>query len=199
MSQLPDALDHRQSEYPIESLLLSRWSPRAMSGEKVDPSDLHRLFEAARWAPSSYNEQEWRFLFANRETPQWKLFFDLLVEGNQAWCQQAGTLIVIVSAKNFARNGKPNSAHTFDAGLATQNLLLQASAMGLVAHPMVGFNRSQARAVLEVPEDHEVEVMLAIGHPGDPQNLPEGVRNMDLNPSGRHPQSEFVMEGKFRK
>ncbi|MEZ6057082.1 MAG: nitroreductase family protein [Planctomycetaceae bacterium] len=198
MSLLPDPLDHRQAEFPIEPLLLARWSPRAMSAQPVDQQVLQSLFEAARWAPSSYNEQEWKFLFAHRESPNWKLFFDLLVEGNQAWCQRAGVLVVVLSAKNFARNGKPNSSHTLDAGMAVQNFLLQAAAMGLVAHPMVGFNRSQARALLEVPEDHEVEVMLAVGHPGDPALLPEAVRGMDSQPSGRRPQLEFVKEGKFR-
>jgi nitroreductase len=198
MAQLPDARSHRKADHEILDLFLQRWSPRAMSGEKVPQEELMRLFEAARWAPSTYNEQEWRYLYAHRDSEHWQTFFDLLVEGNQAWCSSAGVLIVVLSHKTFERNGKPNPVHTFDSGLATENLFLQAAAMELVAHGMAGFNQSKARQSLNVPDDYSVEAMIAIGKPGNPDNLPENYRDMDLNPTSRKPVEEFAREGKFR-
>jgi len=197
MAHLPDPLEHRQADHPIEDLFLRRWSPRAMNGEPLAESELMRLFEAARWAPSTYNEQEWRFLYATRDSEHWQTYFDLLTEGNQAWCDQAAVLIVGLSCKVFSRNGKPNPVHTLDTGLAMQNLLLQAAAMGLVAHGMAGFNRGSAKSALNVPDDFEVEVMIAAGHPGDPDSLPENYRDMDLNPSGRKPVAEIARPGTF--
>lgn len=143
----------RQPDWPIESLFVRRWSPRAMNAESLAEGELNRLFEAARWAPSSYNEQEWRFLYAERKSEDWPLFFNLLMEANQVWCRNAAALIVVVSKKTFTRNGKPNGVHSFDAGLATQNLLLQAASMNLVGHGMAGFDRNAAQRDLEVPDD----------------------------------------------
>ena len=195
MSQLPNPLDHRKADHPIETIFLNRWSPRAMSGESVSDEDISRLFEAARWAPSTYNEQEWRFLYAKRDTPHWPAFFDALVEPNQAWCDKAGVLIVVTSGKKFSKNGKPNPVHTFDSGLASQNLLLQGCQMGLVVHGMAGFDRDKARSALKIPEDYEVEAMIAVGKPGDPDQRPEGYADMDKNPSGRKPIGEITCEG----
>jgi nitroreductase len=197
MTTLPDPLEHRTADHPIEELFLRRWSPRAMSGAAISEKDLDRLFEAARWAPSTYNEQEWRFLFATNGSDEWPLFFGLLTEANQAWCKNAGVLIVGLSATTFSKNGKPNPVHTLDCGLAVENLLLQGASMGLVCHGMAGFDRSKARVALEVPEDFDVEVMLAIGHPGDINDLPENYREMDRNPTGRKPLDEIRRRGKF--
>src|SRR5205823_8973487 len=102
MTKLPDAQKHRKAEHPIESIFLRRWSPRAMSGEPITDREMMSIFEAARWAPSTYNEQEWRFLYARRETPQWPLLFDLLMEANQAWCKNAAVLVVVLARKAFA-------------------------------------------------------------------------------------------------
>ncbi len=196
MAELPRGREHRTADHPIEPIFLDRWSPRAMSGAPVDPSDLLRLFEAARWAPSTYNEQEWLFLYARRETPQWPAFFGLLMEANQVWCVRAGVLIVVLSHKVFGRNGMPNPVHTFDAGAAFENLALQGASMGLVVHGMAGFDRGKARATLRVPDDYEVEAMIAVGHPGDPANLPEAIREREA-PSGRKPVAEIAREGPF--
>src|SRR6266704_1137246 len=125
--------DYRKPDYPIEPIFYRRWSPRAMSGEPLSEQELMRLFEAARWAPSTYNEQEWRFLYARRDTPHWLTFFDLLVKGNQAWCRNAAVLVVVLARKTFTRNGKPNPVHLFDTGSAWQNLALQATILGLVS------------------------------------------------------------------
>jgi len=197
MSDLPDPLQHRTADNPIEGLFLQRWSPRAMTGEAISQADLARLFEAARWAPSTYNEQEWRFLYGHRDTEHWTTFFNLLMEANQAWCANAGVLVLVISKKTFAKNGKPNPVHTFDAGLATQNLLLQAASMELVAHPMAGFNRSQTQSVLRIPDDYAVEAMIAIGHPGQIDDLPEPMRAGERKPTGRKPIGEFTAAGHF--
>lgn len=197
MASLPDPLEHRQSDHDIELLFLKRWSPRAMSGEAIRADELNRLFEAARWAPSTYNEQEWRFLYAHRDTEHWQSFFDLLVEGNQSWCDRAGVLILLVSHEVFERNGKANPVHSLDAGASMQNLLLQAAAMGLVAHGMAGFDQEAARRVLNLPDDYSPEAMIAIGRPGDPDTLGESLAKMET-PSGRKPVSEFTCEGGFQ-
>lgn len=189
--------DHRSPDHPIEPLFLDRWSPRAMSGAPIGESELLRLFEAARWAPSTYNEQEWRFLYARCDSPHWPLFFGLLMEANQAWCSQAAVLMVVLSHKVFTRDGRPNPVHTFDAGAAFENLALQGAAMGLVVHGMAGFDRNKARTELGVPDDYAIEAMIAVGHPGDPAALPEPLRQRE-SPSGRKPVTEIAHEGPFR-
>ena len=192
------ALSQRHADYDIEDLILQRWSPRAMAGQPLPESELLRLFEAARWAPSTYNEQEWRFIYAHRETESWHSLFDLLAEANQAWCQAAAVLIVVVSHKVFERNGKPNRVHSFDAGAAFQNIALQGAAMGLVVHGMAGFDYEAARTTLEVPDDYDIEAMIAVGLPGDRANLSEELRERE-QPSGRKPVRELISEGRFGK
>src|SRR6478609_251875 len=161
-----NALDHRKADHPIEKLFVARWSPRAMTGEPLSEGEILTLFEAARWAPSTYNEQEWRFLYARRDTPQWPLIFELLVEGNKAWCKSAALLTVIVAHKKFSQNGKPNPVHLFDVGAAFENIALQGTAMGLVVHGMMGFDFDKARTQLKVPDDYDVAAMFAAGRPG---------------------------------
>jgi nitroreductase len=196
MAGAPKPEEIRKADHPIDPIFLRRWSPRAMSGAAVSPADLATVLEAARWAPSTYNEQEWRFLYAHREGPHWQTFFDLLVEGNQAWCQRAGVLVVVLSHTVFARNGKPNRVHSFDAGAAFENLALQGCSMGLVVHGMMGFDYDRAKSALQVPDDYAVEAMVALGHPGDPANLPEGLRKIEA-PSQRKPIAEISREGAF--
>lgn len=193
---MKDALIFRTADHPIEPLFLKRWSPRAMSGEAISDEQMLTLFEAARWAPSTYNEQEWRFLYAQRETPQWPAFFDLLVEGNRAWCQNASLLVVILAHKVFSRNGKPNPVHLFDCGCAFENLALQGAAMNLVVHGMQGFDYDRAREALKVPEDYAVVAMFAVGKPGDEAQLPEPLRDRE-KPSERKPLGEIICEGPF--
>lgn len=190
--------DARTPDHHINPLLLHRWSPRAMSGEVVKKDTLNRLFEAARWAPSSYNEQPWRFLYATRESPSWKTFLGLLVEANQAWAHTAGALVVVLSKKTFARNGSDNRVHVFDAGAAWQNIALQGADMGLVVHGMGGFDVERARKELGVPDDFSVIAMIAVGRPGPLENVPENMRGGET-PSGRNKVAEFAFEGAFPK
>ncbi|MEO6028862.1 MAG: nitroreductase family protein [Candidatus Binatia bacterium] len=196
MAGAPKPEEVRTADHPIEPIFVRRWSPRAMSGAALSADHLASLLEAARWAPSTYNEQEWRFLYAHREGPHWQTFFDLLLEGNQAWCHRAGVLVVVLSHTVFARNGKPNRVHSFDAGAAFENLALQGGSMGLVVHGMMGFDYDRAKSALEVPDDYAVEAMVAIGHPGDPNDLPEGLRKIEA-PSQRKPVAEISREGTF--
>jgi nitroreductase len=191
-----NALEYRTPDHPVETLFVARWSPRAMSGEPLSDEEMLTLFEAARWAPSTYNEQEWRFLYARRDTPQWQVFFDLLVEGNQVWCEQAALLVVILAHKVFEKNGKPNPVHVFDSGCAFENLALQATAMGLVVHGMQGFDFDKARTALNVPDDYAVAAMFAAGQPGDPADLAQPLQDRE-KPSGRKPVEEIICEGKF--
>lgn len=168
-----------------------------MSGEPLSQSELMSLFEAARWAPSTYNEQEWRFLYARRDTPQWPEFFNLLMEANQVWCKNAAVLVVVVAKKTFTQNGNPNPVHLFDAGSAWENLALQATVMGLVAHGMAGFDFGRARTTLRVPEEFAVAAMFALGRPGDPGQLPPAYQERE-KPSDRRPVRETICEGPFQ-
>jgi nitroreductase len=196
MKQFLNPDDYRKADHPIEPILLRRWSPRAMSGEAITEAEMLTLFEAARWAPSTYNEQEWRFLYARRDTPQWPLFFNLLIEFNQSWCQRAALLAVVLGHKVFQQNGKENPVHLFDCGSAFENLALQGSAMQLVVHGMQGFDYGKARTTLQVPDDYAVVAMFAVGRPGDPADLPESARERE-KPSSRKPVQEFICEGGF--
>jgi nitroreductase len=197
MASLPDPLEHRHPEHEIHEAFLRRWSPRAMAGTPISQATLHRLFEAARWAPSSMNEQEWRFLYAHRETDAWPLFLNLLMEANQAWVQHAGVLIVVVSKKTFSRNGNPNPSHSLDTGMAVQNLLLQAAGIpDLVTHPMAGFDRNRAKIALGIPDDFDVECMIALGNAGDPDLLSAEHQKREI-PSPRKPVAQIACEGKF--
>lgn len=187
----------RKADYDILPLLLNRWSPRSMTGEALTDAELFPLFEAARWAPSSYNGQLWRFIIARRRNKeQWDRFFGLLAPGNQAWAKQAAVLVVVASRKLFEYNNRPSVTHAFDAGAAWENLALEASRRGLVTHGMEGFDYERARKELEIPEDFEVHAMIAIGKRGPRENLPEKARAME-EPGTRRPLGEILFEGRF--
>jgi len=196
MSMLPKATDHRKADYPIEDIFIERWSPRAMSGHALTGDEIMTLFEAARWAPSTFNVQEWRFLYATKDSSHWPTFFDLLVEFNQSWCEKAALLGLVLSQSVFPRNGKPNPVHVFDSGMAYYGLALQGARMGLVVHGMAGFDPEKARRELKVPEEFSINAMFAVGRPGDPDQLPEGIRDQEV-PSDRRPTAESICEGPF--
>lgn len=186
----------RKADFPINELFIRRWSPRAMDGRPLSDEHTHTLFEAARWAPSTGNEQEWRFLFARPGTPHWETFLNLLAEGNRVWCKNAGMLCVILAAKAFARNGKPNPVYSFDAGSAFMSIALQGSTMGVVVHGMAGFDYDKARSALNVPEHFAIEAMFAAGYPGNVKQLPEALQARE-HPSPRRPTKESIAEGPF--
>ena len=187
---------YRRPDNPVEAMIYQRWSPRAMSGESLTDAELMRLFEAARWAPSSFNEQPWRFVYARRDGEHWPRFFELLSEGNRRWAGAAAVLIVVLSRTTFERNGNPSRTHSYDTGAAWQNLALQGSRMGLVVHGMAGFDYERARVVLRVPEEFAVEAMAAVGRPAPVETLPEPLREREL-PSGRKTVSELAFPGAY--
>lgn len=188
--------EKRTPDHPVDRIFLDRWSPRAMSGEPIPREELMILFEAARWAPSSYNNQPWRILYALRDTEQWKLFFDLLVEGNQIWAKNAGVLLVFISKTTFDRNEKPSITHTYDTGAAWENLALQGNLKGYVVHGMQGFDYQRARTALNIPEVFQVEAMAAVGLPASPEVLPEKLQQVET-PSDRRKLEQTICEGPF--
>jgi len=187
----------RKADHPVEKFFLDRWSAHAMSGA-ISEEELMRLFEAARWAPSSYNNQPWRILYARRDTAPWSVFLNLLVEGNKAWAKDAAALLVFVSKTTFDYNCKPSRTHAFDAGAAWENLALQACCMGLVAHGMQGFDYDRAKSELGVPDGFEVQAMVAVGKPGRKEDLPASIQPRET-PNSRRPLAETVFEGRFKQ
>ncbi|MBV9106662.1 MAG: nitroreductase family protein [Verrucomicrobia bacterium] len=186
----------RQPDFPIEPLLVDRWSPRGMSGEEISRGELMALFEAARWAPSSFNAQQWRALYARRNTDQWQVFFDLLVEANKAWAKNAAVLILFISRQRFEYNNEPSITHSYDAGAAWQNFALQGSRQGLVVHGMEGFDYNRARTELRIPEEYSVEAMAAVGRPAPKEVLPEKLQARET-PTPRRKIEDSVREGRF--
>jgi nitroreductase len=188
--------DVRQADYPIAPLFLDRWSPRAMSGEAIPQRELMTLFEAARWAPSSYNLQPWRILYAHRDSANWPLYFDLLVESNKAWARNAAVLLVLVSWKLNDKTGQPSRTHSLDTGAAWAFLALQGAAKGFAVHGMQGFDYARAQTDLNIPDDCAVEMMVAIGKPASRESLPPKLQEREL-PSDRRKLCETAFEGKW--
>ncbi len=177
-------------------LLAERWSPRAMSGEMVDHEQLLALFEAARWAPSSYNHQPWRFIYATRSMTEWDTFLNLLVPANREWAQQGAVCILILSHKYFEYNNALSRTHSFDTGAATENLSLQGFSMGLVVHGMEGFDYDRARTELAVPDSYDIEAMFVVGKQAPADSLPEPLQKKEV-PSDRLPLRDLMFKGTF--
>lgn len=188
----------RKSKYKILDLILHRWSPRALSGEPITDEQLMTLFEAARWAPSSFDNQPWRFIYAKRNTISWDRFFNLLAPANQVWAKNAAVLILEVSHKHFEYNETTSRTHSFDAGAAWENLALQAFSMGLVAHGMEGFDYDRAQKELKISDHYQVEAMIAVGKPGKKEDLPEKLQKSE-SPNERKPLEEIIFEGFFKE
>ena len=182
--------------HPIHELLQRRWSPRAFADRMVEPEQLQSLFEAARWAPSSNNEQPWHFIVGTKTDPA---AHDRLVaclkEGNRKWAFRAPVLILSVARMNFEDEGTPNRHAWHDTGMAALSLCLQATALGMVAHQMAGFEIEKARTDLGIPAGYEPVAMIAVGYPGDPATLPDYLRERELKPRERKPVTEFVSDG----
>ncbi|WP_419827775.1 nitroreductase family protein [Sphingomonas sp.] len=184
----------------VDPLFLQRWSPRALDGSAISDTDLDTLFDAARWAPSAYNAQPWRFLYARRGDENWARFLDLLVPGNQAWAERGSCLLFILSDTLLQPSPdaepKPSSSHSFDAGAAWALLALQATRLGFQAHGMAGFDAPRARAELAVPDRFRIEAAVVVGRVADPSILPEALRAREM-PSERRPVAEIAGGGSF--
>lgn len=189
--------NERKPDHELDEIFIKRWSPRAISNKNFSEEDLMSLFEAARWAPSSSNIQPWKFLYSMNADENWDAFFSLLVEFNQMWTKDAGALIVVLSKKTDDE-GKPNALHSFDTGSAWMSLALQARMKNLIAHGMAGFDYEKARKLLNVPNDYNVEAMIAIGTQGEVENLHERMQKSEM-PNKRKNVKEFAFKGKFPK
>lgn len=179
----------RKPTHTIQPLILNRWSPRSMTGEALTSEELLPLFEAARWAPSSANKQPWRFLYAKRDTPEWDLYYNLLVDFNKEWCKKAAALLVIIS-------NNAHSTHSYDTGAAWMSLALEGSSRGLVVHGIGGFDANQARKTLNIPENYSIEAMAAIGKRAPKGQLPKHLQEREM-PSSRKAIEEVATAGKF--
>ncbi len=186
------------TDHPIHELLAQRWSPYGFEDRPVAQADLRSLFEAARWAASSYNEQPWSFFVATREDPvEFARLLSCLVEGNQGWAKAAPVLALGVVSLRFSRNNKDNRAAVHDLGLAAGNLVVEATARGLCVHQMIGILPDKAREEFEIPEHSEAWTAVAIGYKGDSAKLPDALKERDLTPRQRKPLSQFVFSGKW--
>lgn len=186
------------TQYPIHDLLRRRWSPRAFDDRPIEPEKLLSLCEAARWAPSSNNEQPWRFIVANKDhETEWNRLLACLVEGNRKWAYRAPVLILSVASLNFEDDSTPNRHAFHDTGMAVENLVLQATALGLSVHQMAGFDVEKARADLKIPSGYEPVAMIAVGYPGDLASLPDRLRERELQPRSRRPISEWTFSGQW--
>jgi nitroreductase len=186
------------AEFPIHELIRERWSPRAFSEKEVPPEMLRSLFEAARWAPSSSNEQPWSFIVATRnDAENFDKALQPLVEFNVNWAKHAAVLGFAVCELAFAKNKAPNRNAQYDTGAAMALLLIEATARGLFVHQMAGFDPETAREVFGIPAGWDAIAAFAIGYPGDPASLPQPLRDRELAPRTRKPTREFVMTGEW--
>ena len=182
--------------HPVHELIRRRWSPRAFAGRAVEPEKLRRLFEAARWAPSSFNAQPWGYLVATKDDPaEFERMLACLVEGNQAWARSAPVLMVAVATHAFEHNGKPNRHAFYDVGAANAFLTLEATSLDLFVHQMAGFIPEKVRETYNLPPTVEPAAAMALGYVGDPNALPENLRAKELQPGKRKPMGEFVFAG----
>lgn len=179
----------------VDPLFVNRWSGYAMTGEPVPEDDYLPAFEAARWAPSSRNTQPWRFAYADRRDAEWETFVSLPNDWNRQWAENAAVLVVLFSETTDGE-GRELASNSFDAGAAWENLALEATRRGLVAHPMGGFDHDAAREELDAPDDYDVEAMIAIGEPAPTETLPEDLQGGD-EPNERKPLDEIVSRGGF--
>jgi nitroreductase len=186
-----------ESSSPLHELIRERWSPRVFAKRSVEPEKIRSLLEAARWAPSSSNGQPWSYLVATKDEPaEFARLAGCLVDGN-AWAKESPVLLLAVAAMNFAHNGKPNRHAFHDVGLANENLVLQAGALGLVAHQMAGFLPDRAREIYQIPDGQEPLTMIAIGYLGELDELPEPLRARETAARSRKPLAEIAFSGKW--
>jgi nitroreductase len=192
----PEVEENREADYDIEPLFLNRWSPRAMTGAGLEEEEFMPLFEAARWAPSSYNNQHWRFVYAERTDDEFEDFLELIYDGNAGWAEDAAVLVVLASKTTFDHNGEEARTHSFDTGAAWENLALEGARRGLAVHAMQGFDYEGMADYLDLPEGFELECMVAVGERAPAETLPEDLQERET-PSGRKELGEIVSRGNF--
>ncbi len=185
-------------ESPVLDIIKNRKSRRAYSDRRIEPNVIKSLFEAARWAPSSMNDQPWTYIFATKDQPElWSKLFDALNDNNKVWAKDAPLLVLSMARKNFVQNGRPNGSAKYDLGSANAFLTLQATDLGLNIHQMGGYDHDKAIANLNIPDSYELGVIMAIGYLGSADMLPDNLKQRELAPRQRHLQREFVMNKTF--
>ena len=187
-----------QTSESISDIIASRWSPRAFDPDKaVTRERITALLEAARWAPSCFGDEPWRFLVFDkaRDPESWHKAWGCLVEGNQAWATHAPVLMASVADSRFRRNGKPNRWGMYDTGAAAISLCLQATAQGMIAHQMGGFDGEGLSESFGIPAEFTPMAMIAIGYAGDPDSLPEGAKEAEQADRSRQPLDEIAFSG----
>lgn len=191
----------RQPEHPVSPMFVERWSPRAFTDATISEPELLTILEAGRWAPSAFNVQPWRFIYARRGTPAWAPLLASLHPFNQSWAQRASALVVVACANQSLSPGatepSPNPHHPFDAGAACAYIALQASMMGWHAHTMAGIEKDIARERLQVPADHAIHVAMAIGRRSEDTSFLSDSQRAREKPSARLPLAAIASEGRF--
>ena len=189
-----DVLSYRKAEADADSHFIHRWSPRAMSGEPISKGQMAILVEAARWAPSCFNLQPWRFVYSLRQDQFWDTFLGLLMDMNRLWAERAGALVVILSDDQFKDTDQVSPTSGFDAGSAWMSMALQAQSMGLVSHAMWGFQHEEVAGTIGAPEHMTARAIVAIGYAGEIEKLPEQYREKEL-PSSRRSIEALMFNG----
>ncbi|MFK4792235.1 nitroreductase family protein [Sphingobium sp. ZW T5_29] len=191
-------MTNRQTDTALDPIFLHRWSPRAFDGSVIPAGDLRTIFDAARWAPSSFNYQPWRFLYATRDdAANWSRFVDLLMPFNALWAKEASALVIVVSETTMGAPDKPSHSHSFDAGAAWAAIALQAHLLGYHTHGMAGIEMEKTRTELGIPDGFRIEAAIAIGRMGDPATLPEKLQEREV-PSDRKSLEDIAYPGNFR-
>jgi len=196
------ACEHRHPDHPVDPIFVNRWSPRAFEPKTMPEGDLYTMLEAARWAPSAFNIQPWRFIYAMRGDARWEDFLSLLDPFNAGWAKNASALVFLVSDKLTPAHGsnptRPSRTHSFDAGAAWAQLALQATALGYQAHAMAGIYFDDVRQRLSVPDNYQVEIAIAIGEQTDPSDLAPALQERE-KPGPRKPLAEIVFAERFAR
>ncbi len=181
-------------EHPVHELIQKRWSPRAFSSRSVEQERILTLFEAARWAASAMNEQPWRFIYATKDQPErYEKLLNCLKEGNKVWAESAPILVLTLVKTHFEHNHEPNKWAFHDLGLAIGNLTVQASALDLYVHSMGGFEADRAKEVFSISAQYEPVTIIAIGYPGNPDELSDPLKQREMAVQQRKPLSELLL------
>lgn len=189
-----------KNTHPVHDLIKHRWSPRSFENRPVEHAKLRSLFEAARWAASSFNAQPWYYIVATKDEPEaYKKILDTFVEFNQGWAKGAPVLAISVASHKFPHNGEPNRHAFHDVGQATATLAIEATNLGLAVHQMAGLDPEKARKNFGIPEGYEAVAGIAIGYPGDAASLPDQLRERELAPRERKALDSFVFDGAWGK
>ena len=183
-----------KNEYPILDNIKNRWSIRAFSDKSISTADMNSLFEAARWSASANNEQPWQFVYAHKGTEGHTKIWEGLMPGNQPWAKNAAVLLVCIARKTFATLNRENPKASHDLGMANANILHQALSMGIYSHPMGGFDKAKLTETLQLTADQDIELVIALGYPGNADHLEEPFKSRETAERTRKPISEFVKE-----